>query len=253
VRRKYRAHEDLRTAEKSTMSRDNTSLVAAAGATAAAVIGGFAYYFSKRCDSCYSGKPKLTYFNGRGLAEVTRLIFAEANVEYEDVRVSDIKDLKSGLPWGQVPVYEEGDFKLAQSTAIARYVARKHGMYGKNAREAALIDSVVDAISDVRSKYIAVRNASEDKKEAEKAKFANETLPQWLGFFEKWLKANGGEYFVGNSISLADFMVFNSLANQKNEFANAFSDCPNLLSFLDKVASRPRVAKWIKARPVSEF
>jgi len=30
---------------------------------------------------------KLTYFNGRGRAELSRLIFAQAGVPYEDVRI----------------------------------------------------------------------------------------------------------------------------------------------------------------------
>lgn len=30
---------------------------------------------------------KLTYFNGRGRAEMSRLIFAQAGVPYEDVRI----------------------------------------------------------------------------------------------------------------------------------------------------------------------
>jgi len=30
---------------------------------------------------------KLTYFNGRGRAELCRLIFAQAGVQYEDVRI----------------------------------------------------------------------------------------------------------------------------------------------------------------------
>jgi len=39
---------------------------------------------------------KLTYFNGRGRAELSRLIFAQAGVQYEDVRVehSDWPQLK---------------------------------------------------------------------------------------------------------------------------------------------------------------
>jgi len=30
---------------------------------------------------------KLTYFNGRGRAELIRMIFAQAEVQYEDVRI----------------------------------------------------------------------------------------------------------------------------------------------------------------------
>lgn len=32
---------------------------------------------------------KLTYFNGRGRAELTRLVFAAAGEKYEDERVND--------------------------------------------------------------------------------------------------------------------------------------------------------------------
>lgn len=34
---------------------------------------------------------KLTYFNGRGRAEVARLLFAAADVTYEDVRIDAAK------------------------------------------------------------------------------------------------------------------------------------------------------------------
>ena len=33
------------------------------------------------------GKLKLIYFNGRGKGEAARLILAQANVDYEDVRI----------------------------------------------------------------------------------------------------------------------------------------------------------------------
>ena len=33
-------------------------------------------------------KYKLIYFNGRGRAELTRLVFAQAGVEYEDCRIT---------------------------------------------------------------------------------------------------------------------------------------------------------------------
>ena len=39
---------------------------------------------------------KLTYFNGRGRAELSRLIFAAAGVEFEDERINDWPANKSG-------------------------------------------------------------------------------------------------------------------------------------------------------------
>jgi prostaglandin-H2 D-isomerase / glutathione transferase len=36
-----------------------------------------------------SAKYELTYFNGRGRGEISRLIFAVADVEYEDIRYEE--------------------------------------------------------------------------------------------------------------------------------------------------------------------
>jgi len=61
-----------------------------------------------------ASKPKLTYGNGRGLAELPRLALVEAGIEFEDVRWNDddwdteIAKLKATgvLPFGQVPFFE---------------------------------------------------------------------------------------------------------------------------------------------------
>ncbi|VDP46547.1 unnamed protein product [Heligmosomoides polygyrus] len=93
---------------------------------------------------------KLTYFNGRGLAEVTRQLFALADQKYEDVRHTDqtFAPVKSTFPFGQLPVLEVDGQVLAQSHAIARYVARTFGFAGKDAFEQAVIDSLADQYKD---------------------------------------------------------------------------------------------------------
>jgi glutathione S-transferase len=73
------------------------------------------------------GKPKLTYFAGRGVAETTRLILHDAGIEFDDVRVSDITPIKGVLLYGQVPLLEWGNIRLVQSMTIARFVARVTG------------------------------------------------------------------------------------------------------------------------------
>ena len=78
--------------------------------------------------------PKLTYFNGRGRAELARLIFAAAEVQYEDVRIGNIAEHKGTgfLPFDQLPILEIDGFKLAQSagTSATRGSRRDRGGFG---------------------------------------------------------------------------------------------------------------------------
>merc|ERR1711863_125596 len=73
---------------------------------------------------------KLVYFDIQAKGELTRLLLAAGNIDYEDFRVgfSDWPgEIKATTPFGQMPVlYWDGE-ELAQSMAIARFVARKVG------------------------------------------------------------------------------------------------------------------------------
>lgn len=58
------------------------------------------------------------------------------------------------MPFGQVPVLEIDGKKVNQSTAICRYLAKQHGLAGKDDWENLEIDVAVDNIHDLRaSKY----------------------------------------------------------------------------------------------------
>lgn len=107
----------------------------------------------------------LYYFDVRGRAEPIRLLFHYGNIPFNDVRIQRqewrvkkqceyisnnmlIKELIQtfiAFPFGQLPVLEiDGQIQLAQSYAIARFVATKIGLAGKNDIESAQIDSVAD-------------------------------------------------------------------------------------------------------------
>jgi len=232
---------------------NNTTLLAVGGAAVVAAVGGF--FLLKQEKACHRGKPKLTYFKGRGLAELPRLVLAESGVEYDDVRVENIDELKPILPFGQVPFYEEGDFKLSQSNTIARYIAREHGLYGHGARCSARIDMILDSIGDIRGKVYALRNVPEDKKEEETKKLKDEVLPLWNAHFERLLANNheNGGWAVGKNVSLADIALYNYVFFAKKDYASSFDKTPKLLALADKVAARPKIAQWIKTRPQSEW
>ena len=133
-------------------------------------------------------KVKLTYFNGRGRAEVARLILSIAGEVFEDDRVefSDWEALKPrklfyqitvrplihsfkmlknitikdnifivDQRFGQLPRLDIDGETLYQSLAINRFLARKYGLAGRNAMEEANVDMIVDCINDAfeGSKY----------------------------------------------------------------------------------------------------
>lgn len=77
---------------------------------------------------------KLTYFPVRGRAEFIRMLFAEANVPYEEVNVSfeDWPKVKPTIPLGQLPFLEVDGKVLYQSETIGKYLAREFGVFKLN-------------------------------------------------------------------------------------------------------------------------
>ena len=54
------------------------------------------------------------------------------------------------MPFGQIPVLEiDGVRMLAQSNAIARYLARQHGLAGQDDWEQSQADMFVDNVHDL--------------------------------------------------------------------------------------------------------
>ncbi len=53
------------------------------------------------------------------------------------------------MPFEQVPVLEVDGHVLAQSHAIARYLARQHGLAGKDEWEQAQVDMYADCVGDL--------------------------------------------------------------------------------------------------------
>jgi len=189
---------------------------------------------------------KLTYFNGRGLAETSRILFAAAGVDFEDNRypltVLDWatfkmerkefdEDKANGKLWqsmDKLPFLEVDGEVISQSKAIERFLAAKFDMMGSTPLEAAKIDSLCECIRDFKDMYQKVRTASAEEKEEAKTKFFGETLPERLVAFNKIVALTvtyslssqsseesvfnftGSEqlYAVGNKLSLADIVIY---------------------------------------------
>ena len=197
--------------------------------------------------------PKLIYFPSRGRGEIIRLVLAEAGVAYEDETFKGPEEfaaLKASgrLPFLAVPVWEEDGFRLAQSAAIAGYLARAHGLYGKTPREEALIDQALGAVEDVRAELRKVVAGEPAKRPEIRAELLKTALPRWFGMLEKLLASNheGRAFLVGDAISVADLSLWYvvELATD-NGFGPALADCRLLRAWHERIAARPKLAAYL--------
>ena len=201
---------------------------------------------------------KLHYFNARGRAEVSRLIFVVAGEKFEDARIemNDWPNHKASMPLGQLPVLEYNGKKIPQSISIARFLAKQFGLAGKDNLEQAQVDSVVDTIGDCVTKYVVARFEKDpEKKEAALKVFFSEELSKHLKNLETLANhySNGGPYFVGNQLTLADLFFYDIGENFLQENANSLNEFPWLQKNRQQVASNPRIAEYVKNRAPTPF
>lgn len=216
---------------------------------------------------------KLNYFDIRGLAEVSRLLFAGSKVDYEDFRypltfgtpgdfstiqraefeaAKEKGEFDSAL--GKVPVLEYQGVKVGQSKAIERFIARKVGMMGSSEIEEFQIDSLACHVIDIKDAYKAAKEAGKDDKEAAMTKWFGETLPEKLALVEKSLPDAPGPWLVGNKMSYADVTYYYFLLDPKGFFddidgaAKALATAPRLNAACQAVLKDEGIAAWVNEK-----
>eukprot|EP00949_MAST-11_sp_MAST-11-sp1_P000427 g427.t1 len=233
----------------------------------------------------------LTYFDGRGLAEVSRTLFATAGLfpgaGYSDVRLkrdafNEMKgkgDLAKNL--NRVPLLNHNGIIIGESSAIARYVAKKLSLYGANPIDEAQIDAMCEHILDIKNawrKLFPYRKDLTDEEKAVATAVWFDTSPepalegrkerqlQWfLSKIESMLPGDG--YCVGGRPSLADAYFFNLLLEQapslgvKGEgyFQNraktdeVLAMFPKLQQVVETFGRSPGMKHWLETRGEQGF
>ncbi len=187
-----------------------------------------------------------------------RLLIAEKGLEVQEVLV----DLMTGAhhqepfvsfnPSRLVPVLEDGDLKLTESSAILKYLADKYDMpeYPKDLKQRAKVNEIMDWFNTNFYRdwgynlcYPQLfphhqRPSEEGQRVAiewglERSKFWLQVLNDyWLGDGRKWLagdKITIADYFAGSIVALGEMLRYD------------FSPYPNVAAWLRNVKS---LDKW---------
>jgi glutathione S-transferase len=162
---------------------------------------------------------QLRYFPFTGRAAPIRDALQIGHVMFDDVHVppEQFRERRAAgeFPFGGLPVLDvettAGTLCSAQSNAILRFAGRLSGLYPvDDPLQALKVDEALDLGEDINGLIApSLHEQDTDKKLAMRKVLAEETLPFWLGCFERLLVQNGDTGFiVGESLSIADLKLY---------------------------------------------
>jgi glutathione S-transferase len=149
-----------------------------------------------------------------------------------------------------VPVLEDGDFRLTESSAILKYLAEKTGSptYPKELRARARVNEVMDWVNTqfcrdvayglVYPQIVPTHKRPSDELQRGTLAWAKERAQGWMKVLDQGMIGPNQKYLCGNQITIADYFAsaFVSLA----EFIRCdFTPYPNLNRWYNSMKALP--------------
>eukprot|EP01112_Ceratiomyxa_fruticulosa_P020023 TRINITY_DN6708_c0_g1_i1.p1 TRINITY_DN6708_c0_g1~~TRINITY_DN6708_c0_g1_i1.p1 ORF type:complete len:202 (-),score=45.24 TRINITY_DN6708_c0_g1_i1:113-718(-) len=198
---------------------------------------------------------RLSYFDGKGLAEISRLLFALSGTPFEDHRISladdraEWKKIKHTYPFEKIPQLTVDGVHIPQSKAIERFLSRRFGFFGSSEIETAMIDGFSEQVRDISIAYGQARGNDEKV-----AKFWAEDFPTNIAILAKNAPHDG--HFVGGKFSLPDvqfYYITSSYFDAQDKVDAILSKYDNLLKIRETVANNERIKEYVKNRKPTPF
>jgi len=194
-------------------------------------------------------------------AEVLRVSLYISNTPFKDIRISReefINMIKTGflpngkkVPFHQLPVIEVDGKIIGQTGAIARYCGKISNLYSDDNINAAKIDQVIDAATDITNLVSpTIREKDVQKKLQDRLLLKNKLLPRWFKYLENILSEETSEWFVENKMTIADIAIWRLLGWLSSGIIDGIpttivDNYPKLKNIHYKVHHHPKVQKWM--------
>lgn len=161
-------------------------------------------------------------------------------------------------PFRKMPAFRDGDYTLADSSAIIHYLEAKHPqpalipvdakLRGKTIWFEEFADTILVSCGAkiffnliVAPRFLGKPGDEEAARQAE----LND-LPPILDYLERTVPDDDG-YLVGDSLTLADLAVAGPFANFRHTKTNVDPGrYPRTVTYVDRILARPSLAPWIE-------
>lgn len=201
---------------------------------------------------------------GSSLSPYVRKVIAFAHEKGMDLDVqptgfpSHSEEFLSASPFRKMPALRDGDYTLADSSAIIHYLEAKQPdpalipadpqLRGKVIWFEEFADTILVSCGAkiFFNKIVApvFMGRPGDDAAAEAAEIND--LPPILDYLEK-VAPTDGEYLVGNALTLADLAVAGPFANFRHTKTRVDPDrYPRTVAYVDRILARPCFALWVE-------
>ena len=185
---------------------------------------------------------------------------AEKGIELEVRNIglgSDDPDFKAASPLGKMPGFQDGDFRISDSTAIITYLEAKQPTPSltpaspEDRARAVWFEEFADTVMSTVvfkcffNRIVAPIFLKQEGNEALAVEGETKDLPPLLDYLESVVPDAGG-FLCGNSISVADISVATMFINY--DHANCAVDksaWPRTYAWVDSILARPSFATWV--------
>lgn len=196
-----------------------------------------------------SAEPVITYFPIRGRAEPIRLMLEELAIKYREnpVAGADWRALKPQMPFGKVPMFEDGEHTIHESHAIYRYLARRCDLYGRNESERIQCDMLEQVLSDAVEAFGRLTWSSHFSEKRQD--FIDKQVRNTLNNLETYLTNNDRDKdcWVGNRLTYVDFLGWTYLDCMRALAGDIVKDYPNLAYLKESFENRPRIKAYLES------
>ena len=205
----------------------------------------------------------------QGRGEFVRLLLEEAGADYVDVartksgmaammRVLDGKR-PGALPFAP-PFVRVGRTVVSQSAEILAFLGPRLGLAPRDEARRAEVSqiqlTIADFVGEIHDTHHPIAGDlyyEDQRKEAKRRarSFVRERMPKYLGWLERVVERNGGQWLVGRRLTYADLSAFQVVAGLRYAFPNAMTRLerriPRVVALHDRVAARPRIAAYLRS------
>jgi glutathione S-transferase len=197
------------------------------------------------------GKPKLGYWNLRGLAQSIRFALEYMGVDYDEVIYMDkegddtwINEKPTlGMDCPNLPYWIDDDEKLSESKAILKYVIRKYkpSLLPTDISQLVQVEQA-DGILDDICRFFAMSVYMDT--EAVNSMF-DKMVPIKMAGLSKML--GNKKFFNGDEPGYVDFLAYETFYRLKTYRTKFIEGHPNLLALVDNFEKLPKIAAYLES------